>query len=78
MSKPTGNFIVLENLQDPGNLGTIIRSAKGTNFKDIYLINCVNHCNQKVIRSAMGNIFDVNLYSLSSTKDFIEFSKLLQ
>ena len=75
LSKPTGNFIVLENLQDPGNLGTIIRSAKGTNFKDIYLINCVNYCNQKVIRSAMGNIFDVNLYSLSSTKDFIEFSK---
>ncbi|MBQ9792605.1 MAG: RNA methyltransferase [Clostridia bacterium] len=75
LSKPEGNFIVLENLQDPGNLGTIIRSAKGTSYKDIYLINCVNYCNQKVVRSAMGNLFDVNLYTLNSTEEFITFSK---
>ncbi|MBQ3214359.1 MAG: RNA methyltransferase [Clostridia bacterium] len=74
LSIPQGNFIVLENLQDPGNLGTIIRSAKGTNFKDIYLINCVNYCNQKVVRSAMGNLFDVNLYTLSSTEEFVDFA----
>ena len=75
LTKPNGNFIILENLQDPGNLGTIIRSAKGTTFKDIYLINCVSYCNQKVVRSAMGNIFDVNLYVLNNTEEFIEFSK---
>lgn len=75
LSVPKSNFIVLENLQDPGNLGTIIRSAKGTSFIDIYLINCVNYGNQKVIRSAMGNIFDVNLYKVDSTKSFIDFAK---
>lgn len=75
ISKPEGNFIVLENLQDPGNLGTIIRSARGTSYKDIYLINCVNYCNQKVVRSAMGNLFDVNLYRFETTEDFISFSK---
>ena len=71
---PEGNFIVLENLQDPGNLGTIIRSAKGTSFKDLYMINCVSYCNQKVIRSAMGNLFDLNLYTFSSTPEFLDFA----
>lgn len=74
LNNPVGNFIVLENIQDPGNLGTIIRSARGTSFKDIYLINCVSFCNQKVIRSAMGNLFDVNLYPFASTEQFIEFA----
>lgn len=72
---PKSNFLVLENIQDPGNLGTIIRSAKGTTFTDIYLINCVGYLNQKVIRSAMGNIFDVNLYKIDSTQTFIDFAK---
>ncbi len=72
---PNNNFIVLENLQDAGNLGTIIRSCRGTNFKDIYLINCVSFYNQKVIRSAMGNLFDVNLYNFKSIDNFIQFSK---
>lgn len=74
LEKPKGNFIVLESLQDPGNLGTIIRSARGTSFKDIYLINTVNYCNQKVVRSAMGNLFDVNLYTFSSTEEFVKFA----
>lgn len=71
---PKSNFIVLDNLQDPGNLGTIIRSAKGTTFTDIYLINCVNYCNQKVVRSAMGNLFDVKLHKINTTNEFIDFA----
>ena len=62
LALPQNNFLVLENLQDPGNLGTIIRSARGTDFKDIYLINCVSPYNQKVVRSTMGAIFNQNLY----------------
>jgi len=75
IKRPENNFIVLDNIQDPGNLGTIIRSAKGTNFKDIYLINGVNFLNQKVIRSAMGNIFDINIYTFGSEQQFVDFAK---
>ena len=75
LSLPQNNFLVLENLQDPGNLGTIIRSARGTDFKDIYLINCVSPYNQKVVRSTMGAIFNQNLYFFASTQEFIDFSK---
>ncbi len=62
ISKPSGNFLVLDNIQDPGNLGTIIRTAKGANFTDIYCINCATFKSDKVVRSSMSAIFDVNLY----------------
>lgn len=75
LKAPNNNFVVLENLQDAGNLGTIIRSCKGTNFNDIFLINCVSFYNQKVIRSAMGNIFDVSLHSFKTTSEFLNFAK---
>ena len=73
--KIESNFLVLENVQDPGNVGTIIRSASGTSFKDIFLIDCVNIFNQKVIRSTMGGIFKENLFSFKSLDEFLEFFK---
>lgn len=75
LKEPEGNFLVLENLQDPGNLGTIIRSARGTDFKDIYLINCVSPYNQKVVRSTMGAIFSQNLCFFKTSTDFLNFAK---
>lgn len=69
------NFICLDNLQDPGNVGTIIRSASGTSFKNIFLINCVNILNQKVIRSSMGGIFKQNFKTFENDAQFLEFIK---
>jgi TrmH family RNA methyltransferase len=74
-TKIDGNFLVIESLQDPGNLGTIIRSASGTSFKNIYLIDCVSFLNQKTIRSSMGGIFRENLFSFSSLEEFLNFYK---
>ena len=58
----TGSTIILENLQDPGNLGTIIRSAKAFNFETI-IINkgCVDVYNDKVLRATQGMIFHTNI-----------------
>ena len=70
-----GNCLVLENLQDPGNLGTIIRSARGTNFRDIVLINCVSPYNQKVVRSTMGSLFFERFHFFKSTDEFLIFAK---
>ena len=70
----SNNFICLDNLQDPGNLGTIIRSASGTSFKNIFLINCVNPFNQKVVRSSMGGIFKLNFKTFKTPNDFIQFA----
>ncbi|NLX63211.1 MAG: RNA methyltransferase [Clostridiaceae bacterium] len=52
--------IALENIQDPGNLGTIIRSADACGF-DAVLISkdSVDPYNPKVIRSTMGSLFHI-------------------
>lgn len=52
--------LVLDGLQNPDNLGAIIRSAVATNFLDIFAINSVDLYNEKVIRSSMGNVFKIN------------------
>ena len=73
LKPPQGNFLVLDRVQDPGNVGTLIRSALGANFLDLYLVDSAK-ISTKVIRSSMGAIFDENLYSL--TKDeFLKFAK---
>ncbi len=62
---PCGDFLILDRVSDPGNLGTIIRSALAFGFRQIYMLNCVDWRNDKVLRSTMGTIFDVELYEIS-------------
>ena len=52
--------LALEDLQDPGNLGTIVRSAEGAGVTGILLgSGCVDIYNPKVIRSTMGSVYRV-------------------
>lgn len=66
--KPKGNFLVLDGLQDPGNVGTLFRSALGANFLDVYLLDSVKANNDKVVRASMGAVFKLNIYQ--TTKQF--------
>lgn len=60
--KPQGAYLVLEGLQDPGNMGTIIRTADAANFDGVITLKgCVDVYNSKVLRSTMGSIFHVPL-----------------
>ena len=53
-------LLILENLQDPGNLGTILRSSEGAGVTGILLSSdCVDLYSPKVIRSTMGSAFRV-------------------
>ena len=55
-------LLILDNIQDPGNLGTIIRSAVAFNIDTIVLsIDTVDLYNDKVIRSSEGMIFNINI-----------------
>ena len=58
-----GNHIlVLDDIQDPGNIGTIIRSANAFNVDTIILsTNSVDIYNDKVLRSTQGMIFNMNI-----------------
>lgn len=61
----TDNVIFLDNIQDPGNVGTIIRSAMAFGFNTVVLNKgCVDIYNQKVLRATMGNVFKANILVL--------------
>lgn len=62
IEKINNNIIVLDKIQDPGNLGTIIRVADAAGFKDIILSKGSVDCyNEKCVRSSMGSIFNMNI-----------------
>ena len=57
-----GPVLILDGIQDPGNLGTIIRSAVAFSMPNIIISdNSVDLYNPKVIRSTQGMIFKINL-----------------
>lgn len=59
--KIKGTVAILDNIQDPGNLGTIIRSACAFNIDTLLISNnSVNPYNQKVLRASEGMIFHQN------------------
>lgn len=72
---PEANYLVLDNVQDAGNVGTLLRSAKGANFTTVYLIDCASVTNDKVIRSSAGAIFDLKIYELSKTEFLNSFKR---
>ena len=56
------NVVILDGVQDPGNLGTIIRSCVAFNINNLVLSNeTVDLYNSKVIRSTQGMIFNMNI-----------------
>lgn len=76
MEKEIGNkVLLLDNIQDPGNLGTIIRSATAFNIDTIVLnTKSVDLYNSKVLRAAQGNNFYINIMR-KDLKDFIPYLK---
>jgi TrmH family RNA methyltransferase len=56
-------LLCLENIQDPGNLGTMVRTAEGAGMSGVVLSSgCVDLFNPKVVRSTMGALFRVPFY----------------
>ena len=62
LSKPLKDkVLVCENIQDPGNLGTLLRSAKAFDFTDVVVIGGVDIYHPKVVRSSEGALFSLNI-----------------
>ena len=61
---------LIDSISDPGNLGTIIRSAAAFGIEGIVLFgNCVDLYSSKVIRSCTGNFFKVPILKIKSTEE---------
>lgn len=53
-------YVILEDIQDPGNMGTIVRTAEGAGVAGIIMTRgCVDIFNPKTIRSTMGSVYRV-------------------
>lgn len=60
---PKGNCILLDGVQDSGNVGTVIRTANAAGYDEIYLVNCADPFSPKAVRASMSGIFFVKVYS---------------
>ena len=62
LSNAAVNAVLLDGVQDAGNLGSILRSAAAAGVREVYLNNaCVNPYAPKVLRAAVGAHFSINI-----------------
>ena len=65
-------FLALDRIQDPGNLGTILRTAEGLGVEAVFLLpGCCSPANPKVLRAAMGSAFRVPVIEESSGTELL-------
>ena len=60
-----GPGIVLVDIKDPGNIGTLIRTAAAMNIKEVIIIGGVDPYHPKVVQATAGNLCLVNIYTTS-------------
>ena len=67
-----GEYVYCDNIQDPGNLGTIIRTAEAAGFSAVLLSpNCVDIYSPKVVRASMGSYFNIKIINNIKTDDIL-------
>ena len=70
------NFLILDNIQDPGNMGTILRTADSLNIKQVIISKGSSDVfSPKVVRSTMGAIFRI---SIIESEDLVKTIKDLK
>ena len=72
-------LMILEDIQDPGNLGTIFRTAEGAGASGIIMTKgCADLFNPKVVRSTMGSIYRVPFFVTDDIEQTINLVKNAQ
>ena len=62
-------FLALDSLRDPGNMGTILRTADAFGLDGVILLgDCVDVYSPKVVRAAMGSLFSTRLYAMTAAQ----------
>ena len=68
-------IVLLEGIQDPGNLGTILRSAVAFGFGEAILVRSADPFSPKAVRSTMGGIFKLPIASFDAIEEAVEYAK---
>ncbi|GAD38581.1 rRNA methylases [Streptococcus constellatus subsp. constellatus SK53] len=73
-----GKYLFLEDVQDPGNVGTIIRTADAAGYDGVFISqHSADIYNLKTLRSMQGSHFHLPIYQMK-TSDFLELAKQIQ
>lgn len=68
-----GNYIALENIQDPSNLGTILRTAEALGFDGVVMSgDCCDFYSPKVVRGSMGAVFRLPSFVPENFAEYID------
>jgi len=70
---PKKKYAVLHSLQDPGNMGTIIRTADAMGVDGVIAVNCCDIFSPKTVRSTMGSLFRIKFASADEDEIFSVF-----
>ncbi len=71
LPKQGDHSLLLHNLQDPSNLGAVLRTAEALGISGVYLYQCADLYNPKTLRSSMGALFRVPLRTVSDPAAFL-------
>lgn len=62
LGAPTGKCLFLDGLQDPSNVGAIIRTAAAAGFAEIYAADCADPYGAKAVRASMSGLYKVKVF----------------
>ena len=69
LSSAISLYLILDRLQDPGNLGTLVRTADAVGASGVILVEpCVDLFDPKTVRGSMGSIFNLPIHHTSDPK----------
>lgn len=85
--KPVRQALILENVQDPGNVGTVLRTANAFGIDCVYLLGeCASLHNWKTVRASMGAVFyqevvvnelpDLPIYGAALEQDSVDITHI--
>lgn len=76
IAAPENNCILLDGLQDPGNVGTIIRTANAAGYGEIYLVGCADPFSPKSVRASMSGVFFTKLMRCTTDEALTALAKI--
>ncbi len=67
--------LILDRIRDPGNLGTVMRSAEAFGGVRLLISGCADIYNPKTVRGSMGAVFRVSTTDFATTADAVEYAR---